>query len=132
MSKRGMKFTEKEVAHMTGKMVFSPGLDDYIKTQKKSKFHNVITEMDDMKFDSKKEAKYYSELKARVHLGEVKYFLRQIPLLLPGGIRYRVDFIEFWNDGSVHYVDVKGHRTDVYKMKKKLVESTYPIFIEEE
>ena len=134
MGKWGNRFTERDLARMKGKGIeaYSPELDTYIKTQPKSnKFHNVITEMDSIRFQSKKEARYYAELKARVHLGEVSYFLRQIPILLTGGIRYRVDFIEFWTNGSVHYIDVKGHRTDVYKMKKKLVEAEYPILIEE-
>jgi len=94
-----------------------------------NKFHAIMTEVDGMKFQSKKESRYYLELKARVHLGEVKYFLRQIPILLPGGVKYVVDFVEFLTDGSVRYVDVKGCRTDVYKVKKKLVEATYPIKI---
>jgi hypothetical protein len=134
MGRWGTRFTPSQIAKMKGKGIdtYSPELDTYIRTyQTTNKFHNVITEMDNIKFQSKKEARYYSELKARVHLGEVKYFFRQIPILLPGDIRYRVDFIEFWTDGSVKYIDVKGHRTDVYKMKKKLVEATYPIIIEE-
>lgn len=94
-----------------------------------NKFHAILTELDGIKFQSKKEAKYYSELKARVHLGEVKFFLRQIPFYLPGGIIYRCDFMEVWTDGSIRFIDVKGHKTRVYINKKKTVEALYPIKI---
>jgi hypothetical protein len=98
---------------------------------KPNKFHAVLTECDGIKFSSKKEAKYYLELKSRVHLGEVLYFLRQVPFDLPGGIKYRIDFMEVLKDGSIHYIDVKGVRTPMYKLKRKQVESLYPVRIKE-
>lgn len=91
------------------------------------KFNAVRTELDGIKFDSKREAEYYSELKERVTNGEVVFFLRQCPFHLPGNIKYIVDFVEFLATGDVLFTDVKGMETPVYKMKKKLVESTYPI-----
>lgn len=57
-------------------------------------------------------------------------FLRQVPLHI-GVVRYVVDFVRFDADGTVHFVDVKGHKTDMYKMKKRMVEAEYPITIEE-
>jgi len=95
------------------------------------KFSAVKTEVDGIRFDSKKEAEYYRELKLRWLSGEVIFFLRQVPFHLPGGVTYRVDFQEFWADGTVHFVDVKGMRTKEYIMKKKMVESLYPVKIEE-
>ncbi len=95
------------------------------------KFNAKRTDVDGINFDSKKEAKYYSELKLRVRAGEVIFFLRQTPFDLLGGVKYRVDFQEFWKDGTVHFIDVKGHRTPEYIMKKKMVEAAYPIIIEE-
>lgn len=96
----------------------------------KHKFRAVRTESDGIKFDSKKEARYYAELKMRQQNGEVVFFLRQVPLHLPGGVRYVVDFQEFHADGTVHFVDVKGVETKLYITKRKLVEATYPIKIE--
>lgn len=96
---------------------------------KPSKYHNIITECDNIKFQSKKEAAYYRELCCRVHAGEALYFLRQVPFHLKGGVKYVVDFVEFWADGTVHYVDVKGHKTAMYKVKKKLVEASFPVKI---
>ena len=95
------------------------------------KFRAVPTETDGIKFSSKKEARYYSELKLRQKSGEVVFFLRQVPFHLPGGIRYVVDFVIFNVDGSVQFVDVKGMATAMYRTKKKIVESLYPVKIDE-
>lgn len=94
------------------------------------KFRAVQTECDGIKFSSKKEARYYGDLKLRQQSGEVVFFLRQTPFHLPGGVKYVADFQEFHADGTVHFVDVKGMVTPMYIAKKKLVESLYPIEIE--
>ena len=57
--------------------------------------------------------------------------MMQVPFMLPGAVRYRVDFCEFRSDETVHFIDVKGHRTADYIMKKKMVEDLYPVVIEE-
>lgn len=94
------------------------------------KYKAVKTEADGIRFDSKIEARYYEQLKLRQRAGEVVFFLRQVPLHLPGSVRYVVDFQEFHSDGSVHFVDVKGMETTEFKTKKRIVESIYPITIE--
>lgn len=96
-----------------------------------SKYHSVMTEIQGIKFHSKREATYFQTLQARVHLGDVKYFLRQVPFHLPGGIKYLVDFLEVHADGSVHYIDVKGFKTETYRIKRRQVEALYPVKIEE-
>lgn len=96
----------------------------------KSKYNAKATVVDGMRFDSKKEATYYSELKIRVGAGKVLMFLRQVPFHLPGGVRYVVDFQEFHADGTIHFIDVKGMQTADFKMKKKMVEDLYPVEIE--
>ena len=97
----------------------------------KHKYNAIKTECDGIKFDSKKEAQYYRDLKLRKAVGEVIQYLRQVPFHLPGGVRYIVDFMEFHSDGTVHFVDVKGMQTKDFIMKKKMVESLYaPIIIE--
>lgn len=98
---------------------------------RKHKFNAVKTELDGINFDSKKEAKYYVELKLRMKAGEVIFFLRQVPFDLPGKVKYRIDFQEFHSDGTIHFVDVKGKKTEMYIAKKKMVEALYPIEIEE-
>lgn len=94
------------------------------------KYKAVKTVADGIRFDSKIEARYYEQLKLRQRAGEVVFFLRQVPLHLPGSVRYVVDFQEFHSDGSVHFVDVKGMETTEFKTKKRIVESIYPITIE--
>ena len=92
------------------------------------KFHAIQVEYDGIRFDSKKEGRFYNELKMRLK-GDVLFFLRQVPFDLPGGVKYRVDFEVFYKDGTVEFIDVKGHRTKDYIMKKKMVESIYPVKI---
>ena len=86
-----------------------------------------------IRFASKKEARYYAELLLRVRAGEVIVFLRQVPFQLGGTppVTYRCDFQEFWADGTVHFVDVKGFATPSFKKNQKLVHDLYaPIIIE--
>lgn len=94
------------------------------------KFRAKITERDGIKFSSKKEAAYYERLKLRVAAGEVLFFLRQVPIHLPGGVKLVVDFQEFRADGSVHFVDTKGMETESFRAKRRMVEALYPIEIE--
>lgn len=125
-----LRLSEQELADLLkqrGKEY--PGCSAIPEYKRKSKYNSQITETDGIKFHSKKEAKYYQVLKARVHMGEVSYFLRQVPIHLPGDTKYIVDFIEFWTNGNVCFVDVKGKRTPAYIRSKKQVEALYPIKI---
>jgi hypothetical protein len=93
----------------------------------KHKFKARTTECNGIKFTSKKEAKRYHQLLLLQDKGDIVFFLRQTPMHLPGNIKYICDFLIFWSDGNVTFEDVKGFKTDVYKLKKKLVEDNYPI-----
>lgn len=93
------------------------------------KYNAVRTEVDGVKFASKKEAFYYGQLLLAQKSGDLLFFLRQTPLHIGGGVRYVVDFCEFWKSGEVRFVDCKGFATPMYKAKKKIVESLYPIKI---
>ena len=95
------------------------------------KFRSQITEVDGIKFRSKKEAHYYKQLRMLQRNGDVIFFLRQVPFYLAGDTKYVCDFVEFRKDGTVHFIDVKGFRTPQYIEKKKMVEATYPVIIEE-
>ena len=94
----------------------------------KHKYNATPVEFDGIRFDSKKEGRYYQELKLRVASGEVIFFLRQTPFHIEGGT-YRVDFQEFHADGTVHFVDVKGFKTKAFIKSKKQVETRYPVEI---
>jgi hypothetical protein len=96
--------------------------------KKKSKYRNKIINIDGIRFQSKKEAKYYKKLILWKKSGFIKYFLRQVPFDLPGNVKYRVDFQVFYPD-RIEYIDVKGHRTKEFILKKKQVEALYPVKI---
>lgn len=98
------------------------------------KFNAISTVNDGVRFDSKLEARYYDLLKLKKHEGSVLFFLRQVPFHIHGenqsaGVRYVCDFQVFYADGSVEFIDIKGMETPDFKMKKKLVEASYPVEI---
>ena len=101
----------------------------------KHKYNAKPTEVDNIRFDSKLEANYYGVLKLAQKSGELLFFLRQVPLHLPGNTKYVCDFLEFWapkngDSGDVVFTDVKGMETATFKLKKKQVEALYPIEIQ--
>lgn len=95
------------------------------------KFRAKPCEDDGIKFASLKERKRYRELKLLQEKGEIVMFLRQTPFHLQAGVKYVCDYFVFWTNGEVTIEDVKGVKTDMYKLKKKQVEATYPITITE-
>lgn len=118
-----------------------------------SKYGAKKTEVDGIIFDSKKEAKYYQELKAKLDAGEISDLQLQKSFeLIPQQrepstfskkgkeklgkvIERKCCYIaDFWYkdaDGNTHCVDTKGFRTADYKIKKKLLLWRYGIKIEE-
>jgi len=107
---------------------------------KQNKYRNKITELDGIKFHSRKEAARYSELKllekgkaiSDLRL-QVKYEL--IPKLVINGkteraISYVADFVYIDNVYSNEVVeDVKGMQTDIFKIKYRLMKQIYDIDI---
>ena len=94
-----------------------------------SKFKSKRTIIDNINFDSKLEAAYYSHLKILQRIGEVKFWLLQVPFLIPGGKKYLCDFLVFYTDGSYKFIDVKGIETQLFKLKKSIIEELYCIKI---
>ena len=97
----------------------------------KHKFRAISTELDGIKFASRKEARRYRELRLLEKSGELLFFLRQVPFHLPANVKYVCDFLCFWKDDTVTVEDVKGIKTPLYILKKKQVEATYPVSITE-
>lgn len=95
----------------------------------KHKFSAQRTTVDDINFDSKIESRYYQNLKMLQRSGELLFFLRQVPIHLPGKTKLVIDFVEFWKDGNVVFTDVKGVETETFKLKRRQVEELYPIEI---
>lgn len=98
------------------------------------KYNAKKTEIDGFVFDSKKEAARYQELKVLEQAMEIHDLELQPEFFcIVNGrkvCKYRADF-RYVQDGTTIIEDVKGMRTDVYKLKKKLVEALYDIEIQE-
>lgn len=85
---------------------------------------------DGHRFPSKLEHRYFQYLQLLVKAGKLLFFMRQCPFHMPGGVKYLVDFVEFYTDGTIRFVDVKGVDTPLSIAKRKIVEAIYPIEIE--
>lgn len=92
------------------------------------KYGNKHTEVDGIRFDSKKEAEYYGKLKLRVRIGQLLKFDRQVAYqLIVNGQKiteYRADFVLYHPDGTVTVVDVKSEATEglaTFRIKKALM-----------
>lgn len=94
------------------------------------KFSAQRTERDGQSFDSKLEARLFDQLELQKRAGEVLFWLRQVPIHLPGGVKLVVDFQVFYADGSVRFLDAKGVETEQFRAKRRLVEALYPIEVE--
>ena len=90
------------------------------------KYNAKATVVDGYRFDSKKEATRYVRNKILLSNGEMIMQLRQTPFHLPDGVIYRLDFMEFYSDGKILFIDVKGRDTQMSKLKRGMVESLYP------
>lgn len=109
--------------------------------KKTSKYHNKKTVCDGITFDSKHEASRYQKLKVLLNAGEITELRLQVPFeLIPTtrlngktfrSIKYIADFVYKDKDGSEIVEDAKGMKTDVYKMKKKLMAYMHHIVIKE-
>lgn len=85
---------------------------------------------DGYRFPSILEGDVYCALKLLQKAGEVLFFLRQVTFHLPGGVKYDLDYLVFYSDGTVRLIEAKGFETKEFKNKKKLVEAIYPVKIE--
>ena len=99
----------------------------------KSKYNNRKTVIDGITFDSNKEAKRYTVLRSLQEGGYIKGLSLQVPFeLIPKqdgerAVKYIADFVYYDIEKQMHIVeDVKGFKTDVYKLKRKLFKYRYP------
>ena len=94
-----------------------------------TKYRAVKTEVDGIIFDSKKEAARYKELILLEKSGVISHLELQprYDCVVNGKkiCSYRADF-RYFNDQNSVVEDVKGFKTPVYRLKKKLVEALYP------
>ena len=106
-----------------------------------NKYGAKKVELDGIRFDSKKEARVYSELKLLERAGKICDLRLQVPFdLLPaqkiGGkvverkVTYKADFV-YHENGLQVVVDAKGVRTKEYIIKRKLMLYLFGIRIKE-
>ena len=105
-----------------------------------SKYHAKKTVVDGMTFDSKREADRYLVLKSMEEDGAIEDLRRQVryelvPAFDVDGKHYRpvfyvADFV-YVEDGKEVVEDVKGMKTDVYRLKSKLFARRYGMSIKE-
>jgi len=112
----------------------------------KAKYRNVktdrqLTDGSVKKFDSSKEANYFDLLKQKERAKLISNLDLQpefdiIPSVMHNGktlrkIVYKADF-SYIENGITYVIDVKGFRTSVYQIKKRLFLLQYPsvVFIE--
>lgn len=128
--------SEEDILKLSYRKNIKPAINRKIKTGK-TKYNAVKTEIDGIKFDSKAEANYYSELLIKKKAGVVKSFIMQKDFTLQEAFtrengerikatRYRADFVVKYADGHEEVVDVKGMKTRVYINKKKRLLEKYP------
>lgn len=110
-----------------------------------SKYYSKKVIVDNIKFDSKKEAAYYLKLKLLLKSGAIKNLELQKEYILQDSfklnkktrrkITYKPDFTYISTlDNKLHVIDVKSSFTakdKTYRIKKKLFEYKYGIEIEE-
>lgn len=132
LSKLGIKYTTK-----THKKPIEKKKIDIDTNRPKNKYNAVKTEINGITFDSKKEADYYSKLLLLKKAGIVESFVMQKDFTLQDAFtrengerikatRYRADFVVKYANGIEEVIDVKGVKTEAYKIKKKMLLDMYP------
>lgn len=110
----------------------------------KNKYKAKKAVVDGIVFDSRKEAKRYTELKKLEEMGSIRDLSLQVQFeLIPSfeividgkkrkrrPITYVADFVYYINNVKV-VEDVKGRKTEVYKIKKKIFEYKFKTTIKE-
>lgn len=98
----------------------------------KSKYNSRKVNVDGILFDSQAEANYYCQLKLLLRAGKIEGYCRQARFIVTEGkngekgTEYVTDFIVFLPDGKYRIVDVKGVKTDTFKLKIKCLREKYP------
>lgn len=100
------------------------------KMTRQSKYWSKITKVDNIDFDSTKEAKRYNDLKLLEKVWEISHLKLQPKFLLQESFKYdwktekRISYIADFSYCDIHWnviiEDVKGFKTDIYKIKRKL------------
>lgn len=94
-----------------------------------NKFSARRTGYNGCSYASKAEARHAATLDVLLRGGAIKGWTRQVPIPLSVNgrpvCRYVVDFRVEHLDGRIEWVEVKGHETPEFKLKRKLFEAAY-------
>jgi hypothetical protein len=94
---------------------------------KQNKYKNIKQVYNDIRYDSKKEAARAAELDLLLKAKESKRWERQVTLPLFFNdykiCGYRIDFVIWDKNDTIILEEVKGFQTDVWRLKKKLLEA---------
>lgn len=105
-----------------------------LNAKRANKFNAKKVRVDGYVFDSMAEAKHYGELKIRESAGEISDLkVHPVFRIEINGIKVCsvvLDFSYLDKNGCNVYVDVKGAKTALSSLKKKLVEASYGIDVE--
>jgi hypothetical protein len=102
---------------------------------KYSKYRAKKTKIDNIEFDSMKEAKRYTVLKAMEKACKIEKLKLQVPFELLPTTHYRGETIRktvykadftYTMDGKEIVEDVKGVETPIFRLKRKLLLMKYP------
>lgn len=113
-------------------------MPDWAMPARRSKFGNVKKVVDGVTFDSSAEARRYIELKAMQAAGQIANLELQPRYVLLDkftdgtgkkhrAVEYRGDFKYLDGGGHTCVEDVKGHPTEAFKIKWKMVIQKYPL-----
>jgi hypothetical protein len=98
----------------------------------KNKYKAEPTIVDNIRFASKHEANRWCELRLLERAGKITDLWRQVSFPIDiNGVHittYRSDFT-YWDGPRYIVEDAKGVKTEVYKLKKKLMAALYKITI---
>ena len=109
---------------------------------KRQKYGNSKITIDGIRFDSKREAQRWQELRLMERAGRITDLRRQVKfVLIPSQrgedgkviekqVTYIADFV-YLKDGKTVVEDSKGYRTEAYRLKKKMILYFFHIRIQE-
>lgn len=102
------------------------------KRARRSKYGNKHVTLNGEKFDSRAEAAYWLILLAWQAQKRIKNLERQVPFVFACGAKYVADFAydDVFQRRNV-VSDIKGVRTPIYKLKRKMMWTEFSIIIDE-
>lgn len=104
-----------------------------------TKYNSKTVKVDGIVFHSKAESEFYKYLKAQQEIGTVVAFEMQVVYEIQPGyrhprtgkwiraIKYIPDFVVHYVGGETEVIDLKGFKTDVYRIKAKMFMYKYQI-----